>query len=301
MADTLLKLLAALGLALLALGPHAQAVTHVVKKGETLTEIADAYDVTLSALKKANNIDNANKIRVGQKLNVPAPTPRFVHYKIKTGDSLSRVAQNHGITLEQLSRANGIKNADKIRVGQVVKIPLPDTPEHAEQHFSDLKSSVLRELNAVKVSKGQWKYIVIHHSATRVGSAKGMDRYHKEERNMENGLAYHFVIGNGRGMPDGEIHVGSRWKKQLQGGHLSSLALNQVSIGICLVGDFEKSPPTPKQMEQLEALVHFLMDQTGLDESGVTTHTLIHPKHTACPGKQFPTKTFKRDLQKRRH
>ena len=44
---------------------------------------------------------------------------------------------------------------------------------------------------------------------------KGMDRYHRDERHMEHGLAYHFVIGNGNGMGDGEIGVGQRWIEDL--------------------------------------------------------------------------------------
>jgi len=113
---------------------------------------------------------------------------------------------------------------------------------------------------------------------------------------MENGLAYHFVIGNGRGMGDGEVSIGDRWKRQIQGGHLSSYALNQISIGICLIGDFETTRPSRRQMDQLEALVRALMDKTGVPEHRVTTHTLIHPKHTLCPGKHFPTEQFRRKL-----
>ena len=72
--------------------------------------------------------------------------------------------------------------------------------------------------------------------AVDTGTVKGMDRYHREVRHMENGLAYHFVIGNGSGMGDGDIGIGSRWTKQLDGGHLTSERQNQVSLGICLVG-----------------------------------------------------------------
>jgi len=64
---------------------------------------------------------------------------------------------------------------------------------------------------------------------------------------MENGLAYDFVIGNGNGMRDGEIAVGRRWIRQLDGGHLASEEQNKVAIGICLVGNFDKHQPTRGQ------------------------------------------------------
>ncbi|MBD5781592.1 LysM peptidoglycan-binding domain-containing protein [Pelagicoccus sp. NFK12] len=336
------------------------ATVHSVRKGETLTEIALAYKVSVQAIKDANNLSNANAITVGQKLNIPAAAPQYTEYKIRNGDNLSDIAKEHGVSLRALTALNAIGNANRIRVGQIIKIPLegdaattassaaaapaqtyieykvrsgdslsdiatkygvslntltnlnsirranrikigqvikiPVAPGTVIPQGPQLDSSDLATLNRIRAKSNQWKHIVIHHSATRVGSAKGMDNYHRNERRMENGLAYHFVIGNGRGMKDGELYIGDRWKKQIHGGHVSSYALNQISIGICLVGDFSKTRPTTKQMETLEALVEYLMDKAQLSASRVTTHTLIHPKHTQCPGKYFPTESFKAKL-----
>ncbi len=137
--------------------------------------------------------------------------------------------------------------------------------------------------------RNNWKHIVIHHSGTFVGSAKAFERAHRA-RGMENGMAYHFLIGNGRGMKDGEVVIGRRWKEQLAGGHLASEALNQVSIGICLIGNFEVTQPTSAQMRSLQALVQNLLQLTDLPSSAVTTHGKIHPRHTECPGSRFPFK-----------
>lgn len=340
-------------LATLSLSVEASTV-HSVRKGETLTEIAQAYKVSVQAIKDANKLSNANSISVGQKLTIPADAPKYTEYKIRNGDNLSDIAKAHGVTLRSVTALNAIGNANRIKVGQVIKIPVaseanaaPPTPTYVQykvrsgDSLSDiakkygvsigtltslnsirransirigqilkipaepgtiisqgpqLASSYKATLERIRTKSNQWKHIVIHHSATRVGSAKGMDNYHRNERNMENGLAYHFVIGNGSGMKDGELYIGDRWKKQLQGGHVSSYALNQISIGICLVGDFSKTRPTTRQMDTLEALVEYLMDKTRVPVSKVTTHTLIHPKHTICPGKYFPTESFKAKL-----
>ncbi len=48
-----------------------QPVTHVVQPGETLTKIAQQYNVTVQALLEANNLTNANYIQVGQTLVIP--------------------------------------------------------------------------------------------------------------------------------------------------------------------------------------------------------------------------------------
>ena len=114
---------------------------------------------------------------------------------------------------------------------------------------------------------------------------------------MANGLAYDFVIGNGSGMKDGEIAVGRRWTKQLDGGHLASQAQNKTAIGICLVGNFEKHRPSAKAMASLRALVEALLVRCRLAPAAVKTHRQINVVHTRCPGSRFPTQSFLKTLQ----
>ncbi len=268
----------------------AEAIVHKVKKGETLSQIASNYGVTVESIKQSNGIKDPNKIRLGQKLDIPAGQKAFFEYTIKSGDSLSKIAARYGLSSRQLARFNGIGNINRIKAGQVIRIP---SPSGSASHPS-LPASLREVLKGIKVRTDKWRYVVIHHSGTLKDSAKGMDRYHREERRMENGLAYHFVIGNGKGMGDGEIYIGNRWRKQLQGGHLSSLKLNQISIGICLVGNFEKTKPTSKQMERLEALVRYLKGAARISSRNITTHTTINTNPTVCPGRYFPTEQFKK-------
>lgn len=113
---------------------------------------------------------------------------------------------------------------------------------------------------------------------------------------MANGLGYHFVIGNGNGMGNGEIAIGPRWTRQLEGGHLASAAQNRYSIGICLVGNFDQTRPTARQMESLRALVQYLQVRCGVPIARVTTHTRINVRPTNCPGRHFPYDDFIRSL-----
>ena len=109
---------------------------------------------------------------------------------------------------------------------------------------------------------------------------------------MENGLAYHFVIGNGSGMRDGEIQPSERWREQLDGGHLRSEEQNKIALGICLVGNFDDHKPTEKQMQSLNALVRALMKRCNVPASRVKTHQQINIVRTECPGSKFPSKSF---------
>jgi len=218
-------------------------------------------------------------------------------YVVKKNDTLSSIARSHGISVNQLLEANALSRSGHIRIGQRLQLP------QRSARFGDVRSapspaspSLPAGLARVRVSPGRWDYIVIHHSATSMGNARSMDRYHREQRHMENGLAYHFVIGNGHGMGDGEIVIGHRWTQQLNGGHLASEALNARSLGICLVGNFDEQPPTRRQLESLNVLTGYLMNRCGISKSGVKTHQQINTVGTRCPGRLFDDQTFLRGL-----
>jgi len=144
----------------------------------------------------------------------------------------------------------------------------------------------------------RWQFIVIHHSATATGSAEQFDEMHRA-RGMVNGLAYHFVIGNGTaGQPDGAVETGERWKKQLPGGHCRQEHLNEHGIGICLVGDFTKSRPTAKQLAALVALVRRLQAEFAIAADQILGHGEIAGEQSECPGPEFPWDEFKKRLKK---
>lgn len=132
----------------------------------------------------------------------------------------------------------------------------------------------------------EWKYIVIHHSASESGGAAEFDKFHREKRRWENGLGYHFVIGNGNGSGDGEIEVGNRWMHQTNGAHAGVQEYNHFGIGICLVGNFNETSPTEAQMSSLYALVEYLLERCHIPSENVLMHR--HCKETDCPGKNFP-------------
>jgi N-acetyl-anhydromuramyl-L-alanine amidase AmpD len=138
------------------------------------------------------------------------------------------------------------------------------------------------------VRENKWKHIVLHHSATDEGNASKFDKHHRETRKWKYGLAYHFVIGNGKGSGEGEIEVGSRWKKQIHGAHTANMNINRVGIGICLVGNFEENnEPTYDQFEALASLVNYLSKRYNIPKSNIVRHNQIVQKYTACPGKNF--------------
>jgi LysM repeat protein len=266
---------------------------HTVQNGDSLERIARANGSTVQAIVQLNGLKDPNALTPGQKIRIPAARGADT-YVVKAGDSLSTIAADHGVGALTLAGYNRIDNPNDLKAGQVIRIPKPgETASTPAPGRYSLSAAMKRRLDGIRVARGKWRYIVIHHSASASGSMKSMDAYHRYRRHMENGLAYHFVIGNGRGMGDGEIAVGNRWLKQIKGGHLASNRLNEMSIGICLVGNFETSRPTSQQLKSLYALVNDLETRCRTRSDAVKLHREINTRPTKCPGRYFPSKALR--------
>jgi len=164
-------------------------------------------------------------------------------------------------------------------------------PDETQYHY--LTKAIRDAIDRAPVARHRWRFIVVHNSGTRQGNARIFDYYHRYVRKMPNGLAYHFVIGNGTSSGNGQIEIGGRWIKQLQGGHVHSDYLNNISLGICLVGDFNRDLPTDAQKAALEELIRYLRKRVGTidrKQAIVKAHREINPPQwpTDCPGDRFP-------------
>ena len=103
-------------------------VNYEVQRGDTLSGLAQAYGISSAELMKVNNIKDANQLYVGRKLRMPVSdklTVQYeVKYKVKPGDTLSHIAYAHKISVKELMRVNGIKNANQLYVGRELKVPV---------------------------------------------------------------------------------------------------------------------------------------------------------------------------------
>jgi len=138
----------------------------------------------------------------------------------------------------------------------------------------------------------KWTAIVIHHSGTKNGNTAIFDKWHRESNHWQ-GVGYDFVIGNGTNSSDGQVEVTYRWQKQVTGAHCGGTAgnwANKDGIGICLVGDFDRTQPTNAQMQSLVRLVRFLQNRYGIPKSRIYGHGTTPGAGTVtdCPGRNFP-------------
>jgi hypothetical protein len=162
-------------------------------------------------------------------------------------------------------------------------------------NYRYLTAANIDAIRRAPVQRARWKFIIVHNSGTRQGSARVFDYYHRHVRRMKNGLAYHFVIGNGTSTRNGQIEVGERWIRQMRGGHVHSDYMNNIGLGICLVGDFNRDQPTRAQLEACEELIKYLQERCG-SKMQVRPHREVNPPRwaTDCPGDVFPYGWFGR-------
>ena len=189
---------------------------------------------------------------------------------------------------------------------QGLEPPPPPPPQRGFWPFSRqpanyryLTSTTIDAIRRAPVQRGRWKFIIVHNSGTRQGNARAFDYYHRKIRRMRNGLAYHFVIGNGTSSRNGQIEIGDRWRRQINGGHVHSDYMNNIGLGICLVGDFNRDQPTRAQLEACEELIRYLQERCGKSDGRsliVRPHREVNPPRwaTDCPGDAFPYGWFGR-------
>ena len=126
--------------------PAPTAQEYVIQKGDTFDALHKKFGVSVKAIIAANPTVNPSKLQIGQRIVIPAPTAPAPGaapapggattaaaetgeqtYKVKSGDSLTRIAKDHGTTLTALRKLNHL-TTDKIKVGDILKIPAKAAP-----------------------------------------------------------------------------------------------------------------------------------------------------------------------------
>jgi hypothetical protein len=175
------------------------------------------------------------------------------------------------------------------------------TPEDIEKMAEEL--GVPAEWIPPKEKEHSWLAIIIHHSATDVGNLAYFNKAHGDRFDDSGehwlGIGYDFVIGNGTMSGDGEVETTFRWKEQLVGAHCKTNDnwANSYGVGVVLVGNFDQTHPSAKQMESLTKLVSYLQNRYHIPTDDIYGHGETPGAHaTACPGKNLSIGDFRRML-----
>jgi len=176
-------------------------VSHRVRRGQTLTDIARDYGTTVPALQRHNGIRNARSLKAGQLLTIPGTTPPTtatvvrasstssappavqhvastsgstiksdnsdLSHRVRRGQTLSHIAKEYGTSVGTLQRHNGIRNARSLRAGQVVSIP-DKSAEHRVLASIEPGSNYISH----RVRRGQTLSHIARQYGTSVGTLK---------------------------------------------------------------------------------------------------------------------------------
>ena len=107
-----------------------------VQPGETLSQIADRLGVSMTRLMKLNGITNPDHVESGSKLTVPnsvsssgrakgsstSSTAKTTKVTVKDGETLSEIADRHGMSVNELVRLNDLSNADHVETGSTLRV-----------------------------------------------------------------------------------------------------------------------------------------------------------------------------------
>ena len=208
-------------------------------------------------------------------------SPHNIYHVVGPSETLWRISKTYNVDMNAIMQANQLSDPSVLKKGQRLLIPQTMGPRPV--------------IPLYKTSR--WTHIVVHHTATHEGDAFTIDKLHLQ-RGFWNGLGYHFLINNGtEGKQDGQIQVGPRWVKQMDGAHANAAGMNEKGIGIVLVGNFSEQRVTQTEIDTLVFLVKTLQQYYHIPSSNVIRHSEVPGKNTECPGLNFPWAEFKRRIQ----
>lgn len=127
-------------------------VIHVVQKGDALSKIAERYGVRVVDLRNWNDISYKSRIFAGETLHVwvdktkPAAgtaqqksgTQRWISYRVKNGDTLEKIALNHGVEIEDIKRWNGLRTS-RILAGQTLTLQSDEIIDETKRDVAALR------------------------------------------------------------------------------------------------------------------------------------------------------------------
>lgn len=112
---------------------------HVIRSGDTMSELAEAFEVTVALIRRFNTGVNPRRMPIGVGLFIPLlgdfdpttvrfpelrdPRPFEADYRVAGGDSLWRIARQHDTTVEALAAANGLQPSAVLQPGQILQVP----------------------------------------------------------------------------------------------------------------------------------------------------------------------------------
>lgn len=93
-----------------------------MRSGDTLASIARQYGISLTAMRDANShLDDPHKLRVGQKVNIPAGKRKDVMYTVRSGDTLWSISRRFNTSPGEIRSLNKL-TSNTVRPGDALRV-----------------------------------------------------------------------------------------------------------------------------------------------------------------------------------
>jgi N-acetylmuramoyl-L-alanine amidase len=124
--------------------------TYRVRPGDSLSAIAFAHGTTVGTLAHLNGLSPSSVLLAGSTLRLPGPKAALQSYRVRSGDTLTGIAQSVGWSVAALARANGVSVTHRLLIGERLRVPVraaPTAPRRASTqrytvHAGDSLSSI---------------------------------------------------------------------------------------------------------------------------------------------------------------
>lgn len=98
-----------------------QISTYTVKEGDSLSEIADRYGITVNTILWANDIKSANLVKPGDDLLILPVSG--LEYTVRSGDTIAGIAKKYGADAEEIALFNGLESSADLKAGSDIIVP----------------------------------------------------------------------------------------------------------------------------------------------------------------------------------
>jgi|SRR5690625_3896091 len=252
---------------------------YTIRKGDTLSGIADRYGTTADALTTANELDAPNQLVVGQTLVIPI-IGQF--YFVKPGDSLYSIAQKFNMTYQELARVNNFPVGNLLPVG--FRLYIPEQPKRqitSMAYIEPIGDTVSQTLQNAAMKTSPYLSYLAHFSYTinRDGSLNPPPLDNLNEIAAADNTALTLVVSNlENGAFSGELGHIILTVQAVQNTLLDNIVNTAQTVGYQDVHfDLEFLPPEDK-----EAYNNFLRKaKDRFSQAGLLMSTALAPKTSA--------------------
>lgn len=165
-------------------GRRDDAIVYIVEPGDTVTSIAQKFDISINTILWENNLSAYSIIRPGKELSILPVTG--INHIVKKGDSIAKIAENYQVEPDEILNENNILNESDIQIGQVVFVPEGLKPKPAprtivrtapttQQTFDDapVGGDLIWPTNGYRITQ----YYTWRHFGLDVGNKNGQPIY----------------------------------------------------------------------------------------------------------------------------